>query len=458
MRTSRFYRPVAGTFAAAVAVGGTLLIGGVSDAAQPAATPVGTVSAAATATGTALTAYPASPVTHGTPVTLTAAVTPATAAGTVRFTDGTTTLGTPVTVTNGTASMITPTLTAGSHQLTTEFTPTNPATFSPSTSSAVSLTVTGSGGDGSLPALAPQAQQSGQSLDELPDLGSGGQPGDPVPDTGVIAAQTNLPDGPLGIPGVMLDAYQRAEQTMAQTQPACRLSWSMLAGIGKIESGHASGGRVDAAGNTLGSIRGARLNGSAGIAAIADTDQGALDGDAVWDRAVGPMQFIPSSWRNYGVQGNGDGVTNPDNIYDSTLAAGRYLCAGGGDLSDPAQQRVAVFRYNHSASYVSNVQLWAQAYVTGVFPTPSAPGSVPPGTNANGDLPTVVTVAQQTAAAAPAVAQLDPPAVAQLDQPTSAVAQLDPPAAAAPPAVAQLDSPSATPPATSNQPPTSLDP
>ncbi|MGH3799764.1 MAG: lytic transglycosylase domain-containing protein, partial [Pseudonocardiaceae bacterium] len=139
------------------------------------------------------------------------------------------------------------------------------------------------------------------------------------------------------------------------------------------------------------------------------------------------------------------------------LAAGRYLCAGGGDLSDPAQQRAAVFRYNHSASYVSNVQRWAQAYQTGVFPMPSAPGSVP-GTNANGELPTVITVSRQTAAAPPVVAQLDPPAVAQLDQP--AVAQPAPPAVAQldQPAVAQLDAQPATSAATtSSPPPSSLD-
>ncbi|MGH3780087.1 MAG: hypothetical protein ACRDRO_05480 [Pseudonocardiaceae bacterium] len=150
-----------------------------------------------------------------------------------------------------------------------------------------------------------------------------------------VAVPQNLPNGPLGIPGVMLDAYQRAARTLAATRPGCHLSWSVLAGIGRIESGHASGGRVDAAGNTLGPILGPRLDGSAGMATIPDTDHGLLDGDPVWDRAVGPMQFIPSSWRSWG-------VGSPDNIYDSTLAAGRYLCAGGADLSDPAQQQAAV--------------------------------------------------------------------------------------------------------------------
>jgi Bacterial Ig-like domain (group 3) len=74
-------------------------------------------------TSTALTASPASPVAQGTPVTPTAAVTPAKAAGTVQFKDGTTNVGTPLTITNGKASRTISTLAAGSHQLTTVFTP-----------------------------------------------------------------------------------------------------------------------------------------------------------------------------------------------------------------------------------------------------------------------------------------------------------------------------------------------
>ncbi len=200
--------------------------------------------------------------------------------------------------------------------------------------------------------------------------------------TGILVA-AHLPDGPLGIPGIMLGAYQRAGRLLASSQPGCHLSWSVLAGIGRIESGHASAGRVDATGNTLGPILGPRLDGSPGVAAIPDTDHGALDGDTVWDRAVGPMQFIPSSWRQWG-------VGNPNNIYDSTLAAGRYLCAGGTNLSDPTQLQAAIYRYNHSATYVSVVLQWANGYLSGVVPQPSAPGPVPPGVNGNGGRPIVI--------------------------------------------------------------------
>jgi hypothetical protein len=101
---------------------------------------------AATATSTTLTTSPASPVPHGTEVTLTAAITPVEAAGTVQFRDGTTPIGTPAAVSNGKASVSTSTLTVGSHQLTAVFTPTDSATYSPSTSTVVTFMVTDSTG------------------------------------------------------------------------------------------------------------------------------------------------------------------------------------------------------------------------------------------------------------------------------------------------------------------------
>jgi hypothetical protein len=311
------------------------------------------------------------------------------------------------------------------------------------------------------PGLTVDGQPAPSPPDDPAGLGvTGALPGDPLPadpgagvgSTGVpdsadarspgIATPPNLPDGPLGIPGAVLDAYQFAQRTLAATRPGCHLSWSVLAGIGRIESGHASGGRVDAFGNTLGPILGPQLDGSPGMAAIPDTDHGQLDTDLVWDRAVGPMQFIPSSWRSYGVDGNGDGVVNPNNIYDATITTGIYLCASGADLADSAQLQAAVFRYNHSATYVDIVLRWAQAYLTGVVPTPPAPGPVPPGTNGNGGLPVVVDAAPQAAAAQAAAAPLA--------EPPSPVATSSPPVGP-PPATTASSSPlptATTPPST----------
>ncbi|MGP4020318.1 lytic transglycosylase domain-containing protein [Saccharopolyspora sp. 5N708] len=219
--------------------------------------------------------------------------------------------------------------------------------------------------DGELPA---DEQLSPEFLDEVrtsEDLSAHAEPAD------------RAPVGPLGIPASVLAAYQRAERTLARTDPGCGVHWSVLAGIGRIESNHARSGRVDTDGRTLSPILGPQLAGGPGVAAIADTDNGRLDGDTTWDRAVGPMQFIPSTWRNYAVDGNDDRISDPHNVFDATRAAGQYLCAGGGNLRDRAQLAAAVFRYNHSESYVRTVLSWADAYARGAMPTPNDT-SIPP--------------------------------------------------------------------------------
>jgi hypothetical protein len=173
----------------------------------------------------------------------------------------------------------------------------------------------------------------------------------------------------LGIPGTMLDAYMQAADRLAVLQPNCHLDWPLLASIGRIESNHARGGRVNDNGDTISPILGPVLNGG-GFAAIRDTDNGSWDGDSSWDRAVGSMQFIPGTWKGYAADGNDDGVSSPHNVYDATLAAGKYLCSGGLDLANPTDRAAAVFRYNHSNSYVQTVLSWADAYANGFTPMP----------------------------------------------------------------------------------------
>ncbi|HET9255773.1 MAG TPA: lytic murein transglycosylase [Pseudonocardiaceae bacterium] len=303
----------------------------------------------------------------------------------------------------------------------------------------------GLGATGALPTSPAPASEARET-----EASAEGPPASAVP-TEAAAAELpgiptppDLPDGPLGIPGAVLDAYQFAQRTMADIQPGCHLPWTVLAGIGRIESDHASDGRVDAFGNTLGPILGPRLDGSPGIAAVPDTDRGALDGDTVWDRAVGPMQFIPSTWRAYGVDGNGDGVTNPNNIYDATVSTGLYLCAGGADLADQAQLQAAVFRYNHSAAYVDVVLRWAHAYLTGVIPMPSAPGPVPPGTNGNGGV-----LIEPGGAPAAVVARTMPltpvPTPAPTPTLTSSASPAPTPTATTAPSPAPADSPTPSP-------------
>jgi membrane-bound lytic murein transglycosylase B len=180
--------------------------------------------------------------------------------------------------------------------------------------------------------------------------------------------------GALGIPLMVLRAYHQAADRLAVQQPSCKLPWWLLAGIGHTESGHAESGRLTADGTTRGRILGPRLNGGiAGDAIITDTDKGSYDGDKVYDRAVGPMQFIPSTWVHWGVDGNADGKIDPSNIFDATLAAGHYLCADGRNLSTAAGLRAAVLSYNHSAPYLATVLAWGTAYRDGTAALPDSP-------------------------------------------------------------------------------------
>ncbi|MDG4865415.1 lytic transglycosylase domain-containing protein, partial [Streptomyces sp. T-3] len=179
-----------------------------------------------------------------------------------------------------------------------------------------------------------------------------------------------------GIPATVLAAYRRAETSLAATDPGCRLPWQLLAAIGKVESGQARGGRVDADGTTLTPILGPVLNGS-GFARISDTDGGAYDGDATFDRAVGPMQFIPSTWARWGADGNDDGRSDPNNIHDAALAAGHYLCAGARDLTVKADLDRAILSYNHSTAYLRTVLAWLDFYRRGAHEVPDGRGPLP---------------------------------------------------------------------------------
>ncbi|MBT3151298.1 lytic murein transglycosylase [Streptomyces sp. CHD11] len=189
-----------------------------------------------------------------------------------------------------------------------------------------------------------------------------------------------------GIPATVLRAYRAAETSVGRTDPGCRLSWELLAAIGKVESGQARGGAVDRNGTTLRRITGPPLNGR-GFALIRDSDGGAHDGDTVYDRAVGPMQFLPSTWARWGADGNGDRRADPNNIFDAALAAGRYLCAGDRNLGRPADLDQAVLSYNHSRSYLELVRYWLEFYSRGVHTVPDGKGVVPRSPGAGGDTP-----------------------------------------------------------------------
>jgi hypothetical protein len=165
------------------------------------------------------------------------------------------------------------------------------------------------------------------------------------------------------IPPVAAAAYLAAARDVARTDPACGLRWWVVAGIGFVESGHAASGGSGSRhwdGVARPPILGPVLDGSGGFAAIRDSDGGRYDGDTRWDRAVGPMQFLPSTWRTWGAA---DGrLGNPQAIVPAAAATARYLCAGSLDLGTPAGLARAVFSYNHSFDYVRLVLSVAARY------------------------------------------------------------------------------------------------
>ncbi len=233
------------------------------------------------------------------------------------------------------------------------------------------------GPDFALPVTTPSAQPKAK-----PKAASA-----PVDNT-LISAMTDS-----GIPAVALNAYRVAAARVDNDDPGCGIDWALLAGIGREESDHGqfAGAVLHADGVSTPRIIGIPLNGH-GTALIPDTDHGRLDGDTVYDHAVGPMQFIPSTWAIYGADANGDGVADVFNINDAALAAARYLCDAGGNLRTHAGQVAAILSYNESDQYLAQVLALADAYRRGIpvtgIPVGNITGALAP-VNSGGTPPPV---------------------------------------------------------------------
>lgn len=174
----------------------------------------------------------------------------------------------------------------------------------------------------------------------------------------------------IGVSGQAVRAYANAALIARDAWPECHLEWNTLAGIGWVETRHGTySGRFEASkldenGYPQPPIVGPALDGKH-FALIKDTDGGAYDHDTEFDRAVGPMQFIPESWQRYGRDANGDGVADPQQIDDAALGAANLLCNSGGamrDLSTEEGWRSAIYSYNHSNDYVARVRDAAANY------------------------------------------------------------------------------------------------
>ena len=176
----------------------------------------------------------------------------------------------------------------------------------------------------------------------------------------VTAAAMTGPD----VPAPARRAYERAEVVMDQVAPRCRLPWTLLAGIGQVESDHGRYGdsvlRPD--GVSRPALLGVALDARGSRAKVPDTDGGVLDRDARWDRPVGPMQLLPSTWSVIGVDGDGDGTRSPQDLDDAALAAAAYLCTGAASLDRAGPMRLALLRYNPSSHYAAQVMAYERLY------------------------------------------------------------------------------------------------
>ena len=202
---------------------------------------------------------------------------------------------------------------------------------------------------GILPAepAAPQAMRSPSAVT--------GDPADPLAQTPPAMPGDGfaiLGDGPLAIPELVFYAYRAAEMQLAINSPECGLPWHLLAAIGRLESNHAENGHTD----VLGTLTAARTTP---------------------DGRVGPMQLPAGAWERFPSDGNADGVTDPQNVFDATLAAGVWACADGASARDEAGEARVAAMFNSSPEYLANVHKWSDAYKKGAEVAPAVPATPP---------------------------------------------------------------------------------
>lgn len=198
------------------------------------------------------------------------------------------------------------------------------------------------------------------------------------PDAAPAAATSSrsTADGRVGvIPWTALQSYHRAAGILAEVQPSCGLTWTLIAAVGQTESDHGQAGGHDLGDD--GTVRpvmvGPALDGRQGRVRVADTDAGRFDGDSVWDREVGPMRLLPSVWALAGVDGDGDGKRNAHDLDDAALSTAVYLCAGADGLDKAPNAAAALLAYRGDEAYVARVLMIDKRYREGSFAVAATP-------------------------------------------------------------------------------------
>lgn len=213
---------------------------------------------------------------------------------------------------------------------------------------AASAALTGNPAPAPAGAAAP-ATTSATVVDELPELPAEA-PDLVEPAAATLGSYADYAQAADDIPDAALVAYQRAASVMAQAAPECHLEWSLLAAIGRIASDHG--------GSTVAAV----VLADSGRRAVADTDGGALDGDATQDVPVGPLALLPATWTVVAVDGDNDGNRDADDLDDASLAAGVVLCGNDRDLTRDGDFRDALRMFNTAPRYPAVVTRLAEAY------------------------------------------------------------------------------------------------
>src|SRR4051812_26072597 len=181
-------------------------------------------------------------------------------------------------------------------------------------------------GSGNVTGKVKDAAGNVQSLTgAVPDVTATPSPAPERPPTPTDPTYTLAPPGAakVGVPNFFIDKFRIPPFLLPIYQAAGTeygVRWELLAAINEIETDYGRNLNVSTAG------------------------------------ARGWMQFMPGTWKTYGVDGNQDGYADPDNPVDAIFAAARYLKAAGADQDI----RAAVFAYNHANWYVDSVLLRAQ--------------------------------------------------------------------------------------------------
>ena len=181
----------------------------------------------------------------------------------------------------------------------------------------------------------------------------------------------DAPEEVEGIDDTLLDAYARGPGILEtdEYEQCTGLRWSVLAGIGSVESDHGATVEIAPDGTTDPPFVGPRLDGSGvggNVTPHYDTDDGRWDGDDEYDRAVGVTQHLPANWSDYGVDATGSGEADPHNVFDSVAGTAVELCQSAQgepvDFADRDDLEDALFRYNPADWYVDDVMTEIEGY------------------------------------------------------------------------------------------------